>query len=385
MKGKILMASLSRKQQRKKQKRKKRVIATSIIATVVLAGLGGIGVYAYNNLQSKITTVDTNQYIQKPRPTKAVAPDPKDPFSGALNILLIGSDERNPKDHSTTTGMRSDTVMVAHISEDRKRAEIVSIPRDSWVNIPSCMLPNGEETLPTTTKFNAAFALGGQGGDVSAAVACTVQTVENLTGVYIDDYVVVNFDGFEGMVDSLGGVEFNVEEDIIDPSFGNTKILAGKQTFDGKTALRYARVRKAIGMDGSDISRIGRQQELLQAIVNKAKTKMTDPTAMYNLAGKSLESLTTSPELGSLNSLAGLSWSLKDAKVEFITVPIGDRGDGSNVLWTSNADILWQKLIDDKPVTKESLLKTSVGTPELDQSSSTVDKDSTPYSTKSGH
>lgn len=354
------MAARSRKQERKRQRRKKRIIGASVITSIVLAGLGGVGFYAYNNLQSKISTVDTTQYIQKPRPTKATVPNPEDPFSGALNILLIGSDERNPEDNSATTGMRSDTVMIAHISEDRQRAEIVSIPRDSWVDIPSCMLPNGEETPPTTAKFNASFALGGQGGDVSAAVACTIQTVEDLTGVYIDDYVVVNFSGFEGMVDALGGVEFNVEEDIIDPSFSNTKILAGKQTFDGKTALRYARVRKAIGMDGSDISRIGRQQELLQAIVKKAKTKMTDPTAMYKLAGKGLESMTTSPELGNLNSMAGFAWSIKEADVEFLTVPIADRGDGANVVWTSKADVLWEMLIEDEPVTKEGLEKLPV-------------------------
>lgn len=348
----------SRKEIRAEQVRHKRR-RNLLISLIILAVMLGIGLFAYSNLysglQNQVTKVQTDKYLSsEARPSKETnVPNPEDPFSGALNILLIGSDERDPDDNSTTTGMRSDTVMVAHVSADRKRVEVISIPRDSWVQVPSCGLPDGSETSPQLGKFNAAFSLGGQTGDTGAAVACTMQTVENLTGIYLDDYVVINFDGFKDMVDSLGGVEFNVEEDIIDPSFSDTVIKAGKQTFDGDTALRYARVRKAQGMDGSDISRIGRQQELLAAIIKKAKSQTSNPGAMYKFAGSSLKTVTTSDELGNLNNMAGLAWSLRgvnDKNVVFKTVPVVDRGDGSNVLWSTQAGELWNHIKQDEPI-----------------------------------
>lgn len=339
---------------RNKNRRKKRIILwSSVVATLGL--IAGGGFLALHNLQSNVTQISSKPYLDpNDRPTKAApVENPEDPFSGALNILVIGSDVRDPEDNSEAEGMRSDTVMIAHVSEDRERLEVVSIPRDSWVDIPSCTLPDGSVTQPQTSKFNAAFSLGGQTGDTGAAVACTTKTIEQLTGVYIDDYVVVDFNGFKGLVDSLGGVEFNVEEPIIDPGFSNTYIEAGPQTFDGETALRYARVRKAEGMDGSDISRIGRQQELIAAIIDKAKTKVTDPTAMYSFASSALEMVTTSPDLGNMGNMAGLAWSVKGVAqddIVFKTVPVVDRGDGSNVLWTDEATMLWDALIHDEPI-----------------------------------
>lgn len=337
----------------RRARRLQSVLAGLLVMVGIVGGAGLFLAHTYKDLQSRVNTASaTDMLDQESRPEK-VTPNPSDPFSGPLNFLLIGSDERSGD--GGEGGMRSDTVMVAHISEDRERVDIISIPRDSWVEIPSCQLPNGNMTQPHWGKFNAAFSLGGQTGDVGSAVACTIKTVETLTDLYIDDYAVIDFNGFKGMVDALGGVEFNVEEDIIDPGFSNTVIKAGPQTFDGETALRYARVRKAQGMDGSDISRIGRQQELLDAIIQKASDKVTDPTAMYNLAGSTLEMITTSSHMANIANMAGLAWSVKDADVEFTTVPIVDRGDGANVLWTSQADEVWHLLQNDEPVIEENL------------------------------
>src|SRR5690606_6788689 len=123
------------------------------------------------------------------RPT----PDPEDESKGeALNIVLIGSDDRSGSNGSiggNFGGMRSDTTILMHISAERDRVELVSIPRDLMVDIPACKMTNGKETVPTFDQFNHAFQFGATvGGDVESAAACTISTVEKMTDVYIDGY-----------------------------------------------------------------------------------------------------------------------------------------------------------------------------------------------------
>ena len=120
-----------------------------------------------------------------PSPTKE--PDPDDPNAGqAVNILILGSDQRdgvNAEIGGEVAGMRSDTTMVLHISADRSRVELVSIPRDSLVDIPSCTMTNGKTTRATHGMFNSAFATGwDNGGDMTSAAACTINTVQQNTG-----------------------------------------------------------------------------------------------------------------------------------------------------------------------------------------------------------
>jgi LCP family protein required for cell wall assembly len=252
--------------------------------------------------------------------------------------------------------MRADTTILAHISGDRKHVDMVSIPRDSLLEIPSCTLPDGAETEAAFAKFNSAFALGAQNNNVGSAAACAIKAVEHNTNVYIDGFAVIDFKGFENVVDTIGGVEFDVKEEIDDPSFDNLVIKAGKQKFNGKTALQYARVRKGTNMDGSDIGRIARQQELMAVIAEKVKSKVSDLPTMYSLVGSFAKMTTTSKELGNVSNTAGLAWALKDVKKEninFMTVPIVDAGDGSNVLWADEAETVWENIRLDKPVAEE--------------------------------
>ena len=224
----------------------------SIVAIVTFAGVGVT--VAGARLQGNVDARPVNDLV-KNRPTKHSNPD--DPNAGkALNVLVMGSDSRGDGEDvdDGVDGMRSDTTIVVHISADRSRVELVSIPRDSKVAIPACTVTGGGTTEPRTSIFNSAFAIGWTAGqDVASAAACTISTVESLTGVYIDHYTVVDFGGFRDMVDALGGVSMCIPNDIDAPKAGNLKLTAGYQRLDGKTALKYARARTGKGLgDGSD-------------------------------------------------------------------------------------------------------------------------------------
>src|SRR6202035_2571465 len=155
-------------------------------------------------------------------------------------------------------GWASLAVMIVHIPADRKWAEVVSIPRDSWVHIPACTMGDGQLSAPTQFKINEAFAIGNLDGNHTAlGVACTVKTVEQDTGIYINHFIAVNFTGFENMVAALGGVYECNPTPINDPN-SNLHLAAGTHLLTPAQALGYVRARYTLG-DGSDLERIGRQ------------------------------------------------------------------------------------------------------------------------------
>ena len=128
----------------------------------------------------------------------------------AENIMVIGSDSRQGLSKAYGSGLvtdQSDTLMIIHIPANREWAEVMSIPRDSWVNIPACKMGNGQMSAPQQFKINEAFAIGNLDGNRTAlGIACTVKTLKQVTGIYIDHFVAVNFTGFKDMVAALGGV-----------------------------------------------------------------------------------------------------------------------------------------------------------------------------------
>ncbi|MDD9206010.1 LCP family protein, partial [Georgenia sp. 10Sc9-8] len=224
----------------------KRGRAVAVVTVGVLAFAGSAAGIAFTDIQQNIDRHDIGDMLGRNRPD-VVDASPADPASGeALNVLVIGSDQRDADDPDSESvdGMRSDTTMIAHVSADRDRVDVVSIPRDTLVDIPSCILPNGRTTAPESgTIFNSAFTLGGQTGDVGAAAACTINTVEELTDVFIDDFVVVDFNGFTTMIEALDGVPMAIEQPIDDPQ-AHLQLAAGCQLLDAEEALGYARVRK---------------------------------------------------------------------------------------------------------------------------------------------
>ena len=203
-----------------------------------------------------------------------------DSFDGrALNILVVGTDSRNGDsgdvgagDEEEVPGLRNDSTMVIHVSADRSRVQVVSIPRDTLVDIPACKHRDGSTSEPIEEEmFNNSMFYGADGGntdaDIAPGIACVKSTIENMSGMMIDSFMVVNFAGFIKMINALGGIWFNIPDRIEDES-AQLYIDAGCWKLDGTQSLAYMRSRKGQG-DGSDISRIGRQQQLISAMLRE--------------------------------------------------------------------------------------------------------------------
>ena len=321
-----------------------RAVAISL-ATVLVVALGA-GFFAYRHLEGNITAMDVEGALGSDRPS--VLEDDNE-HHDPLNVLLLGSDTREGQGNGIggeTPGL-SDTTILLHISADRDFAYGVSLPRDAMVERPECERKDGQGTDPGgLSMFNAAYAVGGP--------ACTIRTVESLTDVRIDNFVVVDFNGFKNMVDALGGVPVCVPREVND-DIGNIYLPAGRYEVEGQQALNYVRVRHVLSENG-DIGRMKRQQAFLAAMANKAISAGTllNPVRLYNFLDAATKSLTTDPELASLNRLRQLASQLKDiglAEIQFLTVPFESYpADPNRLQWAPEAEQLWERIREDRPL-----------------------------------
>ncbi|MDH6586694.1 LCP family protein required for cell wall assembly [Streptomyces sp. SAI-133] len=319
------------------------------LAGALVAGCAAAG-WAYWHLNSNIKSVDINSALGDDRPARAT-PSPSASAAAplpteAVNILVLGSDSRSGEENQalgggSSTGARSDTAMVVHIDAGRTAATVVSIPRDTLVTRPSCPLESGGSTAVSYgAMFNSAYAVGGP--------VCAVKTVESITDVRMDHYVEIDFSGFAKLVDALGGVTVTTDEDIDDDSHLHLK--AGTHHLDGKRALALARTRHGIG-DGSDLGRIGLQQQLVKALLERISSAglLTDPAKLYSVADALTGSLTTDTGLDSLTELMSLGESLKGLSsdaVRTVTMPVVTAPSDPNrvVAKEPAASELWESL-----------------------------------------
>lgn len=230
---------------------------------------------------------------------------------GVLNILLLGSDSRgegrDTADVKGEDGARSDTMMLVHVPEDRQNVYVMSIVRDLWVEIPG----HGER------KVNGALGLGGY--------PLVIQTVEDLVGVEIDHLAVIDFEGFNGLTEALGGVELcnphAFSSGVINPSF----FPQGDILLNGTDALRYVRERKAF-LDG-DFERVQNQQRFVNAVAGRLLTVETlaNPQRIMDVVNGFTPFITVDERLDAA-TLAGYAWSMRDIRpsaIEMFTVPHG--------------------------------------------------------------
>jgi LCP family protein required for cell wall assembly len=316
-------------------------IASALV--LIFTGFTGVGAVALRNLDDNISTQDLAGIVAA-TPTTADF-EPGEP----LNILVMGSDNRSAlgtDDYGNAEeieGARSDTTILVHIAADRKSALAVSIPRDTIVDIPSCPRFVDGPSAPTSDRFNEAFNVAGP--------ICTVKTVEKLAGVKIDHFIIVDFNGFKGVVDALDGVEVCLKEPVDDPLSG-LKLPAGTSTVKGDDALAFVRARYTLG-DGSDLGRIERQQAFLASALRKTTSLgvLANPITTYRVLDEATKSLTTDRGLSSLTDLTSLALSLSDMKpadVTFVTLPTFYNEDGATVSPDpSLAAPLWKAVRDD--------------------------------------
>ncbi len=318
---------------------KRVAIGFGVFVLVLAVALFG----AYRYLQGNITGIDMSHIGPRPKPVIVAGP------TQPLNILLMGSDTRagaNGRGIGGSTPGLSDTTILLHLSADRKFAYGVSLPRDAMVERPSCPNKNGHGVDPGgLTQFNAAFAIGGP--------LCTVKTVEHLTGIRIDHFVVVDFVGFRSMVDAIGGVKVCVPTAVND-DVGHINLPAGTYTMNGQQALDYVRVRHDLGAPTGDIGRMKRQQSFISAMISKVVSAGTlaNPVHLFEFLNAATKSLTTDSAFANLHALASLGDSLKNIgldHVQFVTVPwVPYAPDPNRVAWASNAPRLWYLIKHDK-------------------------------------
>jgi LCP family protein required for cell wall assembly len=288
----------------RRRRRWRRILLISGISLVVLiaGSMVGVGLYLHS-VESSVHRVDAFDDVPPAARPPKVASD-------AENMLILGSDTRDPQN---TTGSRSDTMILAHFPKDRSSAQLVSIPRDTWLHIPQAKdSHNGNQDA----KINAAMAWGG--------IPLVVQTVEGFTNVRIDHVVVVDFAGFKEIIDALGGVDIYVDQSFtskhsLNPD-GRRQFDKGLQHMDGAAALDYSRERYAFA-DG-DFARIKHQQQMIKAVLDKASSGglLTDPGRLNGFLRATANAVAVDNTLSIFDTAMELR-NLRSGDLKFFTSP----------------------------------------------------------------
>ena len=319
------------------------------MATVIglsFATLGGGYVYVSSQLAAAGIDVFSTDGETYDIPTAAE-------INGPINVLVIGSDTREGQGSTAYGPVGSelaDVIILLHIAEDRKNAVALSFPRDLMVAMPSCPNPDGGDAYPAKDflQINATMNYGGP--------ACTLLTVQALTGVTIPYLAMIDFKGVIAMSEAVGGVDVCVAEPISD-SKTNLYLEAGEHTLEGEQALAFLRTRYGVG-DGSDLSRISNQQVFLTSLVRKLKDEgaLTNPFTMFRLGTAALENMTLSKSLTDLGVIFGMAREVNDVdldKITFIKLPVYDlEGEyaGRVAVIPDQAQLLFDRIADDEPL-----------------------------------
>ncbi|MEF9885406.1 LCP family protein [Streptomyces sp. P9-A4] len=351
--GRIGGAGTGRRRKPPAARRRRTTILLSAAAAVLVLGGAGAG-FAYLKLDGNIQGVDINAQLGTDRPD--------DTDNDSVDILVLGSDSRSGDNGAygkDEGGARSDTAMVVHVYEGHKKASVVSIPRDTLIDRPTCMDGKGATVAgEQRAMFNTAYEVGGP--------ACAVKTVESMSGIRMDHYIEVDFTGFKKLIDELGGVEITTTTAIKD-SKSHLDLEPGTHTLDGEQSLGLVRTRKSVG-DGSDLGRIQLQQAFMKAFIDQVKSVgvFTSPTKLYGLADAATKAITPDSELDSVQELMGFAEGLSGIgaqNVHMVTMPVAyDPRDPNRVVpLEAQAKQVWTALKKDLPIPAAATKDTATG------------------------
>ncbi|WP_328425721.1 LCP family protein [Micromonospora sp. NBC_00389] len=271
---------------------------TILVAALVLLviGGGGVGGWLYvRSLEKQVEKVDAfNGLQEEQRPVRAA--------DSALNFLVVGKDQSEPGD----TVSRTDSIMLIHVPHSRDRAQLISIPRDTWTTIPASLVEDGGG--PTKAKINAAYAWGG--------TPLLVRTIEGFTGVRIDHVVEVDFVGFGKVIDALGGVDVTVDRAFTSSVPPGRVYEPGVHHMDSAVALEYARERHQFA-DG-DYSRMRHQQAIIAAVMRKASSRgvLTNPGQLNDFLQGTAGAVQVDQKLSVFDTI----WNLSGVSAEDVTM-----------------------------------------------------------------
>ncbi|MGP9489816.1 LCP family glycopolymer transferase [Glutamicibacter sp. AOP5-A2-7] len=315
---------------RAKKKRTGRGILIGILALVVIAGLVAGG-YVWNLGR---TFDEKSDKIAEAFPAEETRPEVKEESKDAVNILLLGSDTRATRDVDDSeddfgtlpNGGRSDTMMLVHIPADRDGVYVTSVMRDTWLDIPGV----------GTAKINRAFASGG--------VPKAVETLEGLFGVRINHVASIDFEGFKGLTDALGGVTVNNPQAFRQSITNGMYFPAGVQTLDGEQALAFVRERKSF--PGSDYGRVKNQQLFVKAMLGQIMSKetLTNPAKLNSVVSEMAPFIAVDESLDA-SAVAGYATSMMNVRpndMTFFTLPNNGPGrsaDGQSIVIPDMATI----------------------------------------------
>ncbi|WUL62558.1 LCP family protein [Streptomyces sp. NBC_00344] len=345
---------------RRRGRRGKRRILRWVAAVVSLAiiGAAGAGYLYYRHLNSNLQKDALNLGDHKAPAAKANAAG-----QTPLNILLIGSDARDSKENQKLGGAKNtfgapplaDVQMLLHVSADRSNMSVVSLPRDTVLQIPKCTDPEGK-SYPATgwTLANESLGRGGPG--------CTVATWEALTDIHIDHFMKIDFSGVVSMADAIGGVPVCVDANVYshtrDGHGSGLKLKDGTTSVKGRQALQWLRTRYGFWPD-TDVVRTRAQHQYMNSMVRQLRegTKLTDPGKLMDLAESATKALTVDPGIGTVKKLYDLAGELKKvptSRITMTTMPnvnstrpgFGEKVDPK----AGDADKLFAMVRDDTPL-----------------------------------
>ncbi|MFE1176773.1 LCP family protein [Streptomyces sp. NPDC058773] len=304
-----------------RRKGRKALRWTAVTLAVLIAGGAGAGYWYYEHLNANLR--------KAPRSLGGGGlkkPDPNAFGQSPLNILLLGSDGRNSAKNIELGGARqdadrkplADVQMLVHVSADRSNMSVISIPRDTRVTIPRCTDPKTHEVFPqTSAAINQSLQHGGPG--------CTLATWQELTGIYIDHFMMVDFAGVVDMADAIGGVPVCVDNNIYShDSKGHgsgLKLTKGTHPVKGVQALQWLRTRYGFE-DNTDIGRAKAQHMYMNSMVRqlKAGTKLSNPGQLRDLAEAATQALTVDDGLDTVKKLYDLGGDLSRVPTKRITM-----------------------------------------------------------------